>query len=62
MFGIDWSLWMVLGLWSLVMILCVYAAGVKLNKYLAKKKQLKNKPKLTIIQGGKKDESYGKSR
>ena len=59
MFGIDWGLWVVFGLWLSLTMLCFFTAGLKLYKYLVKKKELKNKPKFTILQGGKKDGPYG---
>ena len=56
MFGIDIGIITVLGGWGLLCMLCVYVAAFKLCKYLIKKKNIKKRPNLTLIQGGKKED------
>ena len=58
MLGVDWSVWLLLGTWTALVMLCIMTAGIKYHKYLVNKKNRKNRPKLTLIQGGKKDGPY----
>lgn len=59
MYGLDVGMIIFVGIYLGIAALCFIAAGRKLYKKLTKKKR----PKLTLIQGGKKDNGpYGKSR
>lgn len=48
-----------IGSWALLVMGCLFSAGLKFYKFLKKKKR----PHLTLIQGGKKEEGpYGEGR